>query len=447
MKPTISWSYKASHYGLEVLLLLSGLLLNLVLGACSDSTSTPIVTTTSASTEIKIGVILPLSGPVAALGQDALRGAQLAVAEFNSQIAGKKITLVVKSPDGTGTAATGRAAVRDLVEQSQVDFVIGPFGGDSGLAVRDYAKTHLDKVFIAGADDAQDTTLREPAPNFYRFIPDGVQSMAGLGNYVYQTQGYKRVAILSTDFAGDYSRIAGFMLEFCRAGGIVTKEFWNPLNTSDFSAEFTAIPTDTDAILIDTGGNDGITLFKNYAQSGKQLPLIGTGLSTDPTVLSKVGSLSNILVGVVSSNPFAEENPDPAWQKYLQAYKNKFPDGLPSPSVTAYDFYVGTKAALVALSQINGDLSNNQARFKEALANLKFDGPNGSIQLDSNRQAISINYLRQVDKKPDGTLYNKLIKTIPSVNQTLNLPPDKYLKLGVFGRDNPTCESIRAAGL
>jgi branched-chain amino acid transport system substrate-binding protein len=436
------------RYTLRQLGLVFLLLLGLVLNACGDNTSTPITTTTTpVSTEIKIGIIVPQSGGAAALGQDALRGAQLAVAEFNGQIANEKITLVVKNPDGSGTAATGRAAVRDLVEQSQVDFVIGPFGGDEGIGVRDYAKTRLDKTFISGSDASQDTTLRDPAPNFYRFNPDGVQSMAGVGSYVYQTLGYKRVAIIAADLAGQYTRVGGFVLDFCRAGGTVSKRVWKAFGTTDFSADIAALPTDIDAIFVDTGGADGVIFLKNYAQSGKHLPLISSSLLTDQTILSQAGASSDVLVGTVSSSTLSEGSTDPAWQKYFQAYKSKFPDGLPSPSVTGYAFYLNTKAALLALTQIKGDLSNNQTRFKEALATLKFDSPTGSIQLDGNHQVIINNFLRQVDKKPDGTLYNKLIKTIPGTTQTLNLPAAQYLKLGVFGRDNPTCESIKAAGL
>jgi branched-chain amino acid transport system substrate-binding protein len=44
-----------------------------------------------------------------------------------------------------------------------------------------------------------------------------------------------------------------------------------------------------------------------------------------------------------------------------------------------------------------------------------------------------------VDKQANGTLYNKLVQTVPNVNQTLGIPEDQYLKLGEFNRDNPSC--------
>ena len=101
----------------------------------------------------------------------------MAIAEFGGKIGNKTITLVSESSDAT--PAVARNAARKLIEQDNVDLMIGPLSGDEGLAVRDYAKTQPGKVFLNGSSAAQDTTLRNPAPNFYRFATDGVQWMAG----------------------------------------------------------------------------------------------------------------------------------------------------------------------------------------------------------------------------------------------------------------------------
>ncbi|MBO9352238.1 MAG: ABC transporter substrate-binding protein, partial [Thermomicrobium sp.] len=76
-------------------------------------------------------------------------------------------------------------------------------------------------------------------------------------------------------------------------------------------------------------------------------------------------------------------------------------------------------------------------------AKVEFDGPTGRIKLDKNRQAIANNFVTEVAEGPDGNLYYKLVKVVEGVNQTLGLPEDKYLALGSFTRDNPTCEKIK----
>lgn len=391
----------------------------------------------NSANEIKIGVLTILSGAFAVDGQDAERGVQMAIAEFNGQIAGKKITTVVESTDAT--SAVARSAARKLVQQDNVNLVVGPLSGDEGLAVRDYAKTQPGIVFVNGSSGAEDTTLRNPAPNFFRFSTDGTQWMAGLGTYAYKVQGYRKVAVLAEDYSFPYSQVGGFMTEFCRAGGHVTQKFWVPIGTTDFSSVVSAMPTTIDAIYVDLGGSDSINFLKQYVQFGGKAKLIGGTVTVDQTVLSTKGPLYQRVLGVASAGPIADNNPSPGWQQFVQTYKSMFPNGFPSPSLFAYTYYVNTKALLLALKQVNGDLSNGEANLRSTLNTLQFDTPTGPVKLDSNRQAITTNFVTVVSQKPGGTLYNKLVETVPNVNQTLGLPAGQFLQMGEFNRDNPSC--------
>jgi branched-chain amino acid transport system substrate-binding protein len=408
-------------------------------GGTSPSSAGGLTSGSSAksSNEIKLGVLATLSGPFAVDGQDALRGVKMAIAEFGGKVGGKTITMVSESSDAT--PAVARDAARKLIEQENVDVMVGPLSGDEGLAVRDYAKTQPGKVFLNGSSGAQDTTLRNPAPNFYRFSTDGTQWMAGLGNYAYKTQGYRHVAVLAEDYSFPYSQVGGFMTEFCRAGGHVVKKFWVPIGTTDYSSVVSAMPTNIDAIYVDLGGSDSINFLKQYIQFGGQARLIGGTVTVDQTVLSSKGNLAQRVVGVASAGPIADSNPSPSWQQFVQTYKSMFPDGFPSPSLFAYTYYVNAKAALLGLRQVNGDLSGGEAKLKSALNTLQFDAPAGPVRLDHNRQAIASNFVTVVQKKSDGTLYNKLAQVVPSVNQTLGVPEAQYLQAGEFNRDNPSC--------
>ena len=77
--------------------------------------------------------------------------------------------------------------------------------------------------------------------------------------------------------------------------------------------------------------------------------------------------------------------------------------------------------------------------MRATLASLVLETPTGKVSLDKNRNAIADNFLTEVTANSDGTLYNKLIKVIPQVNQTLGIPEADFLKLGSVGRDNPSC--------
>ena len=120
-----------------------------------------------ADDSIKVGLLATLEGPFTVLGQDSVRGADLAFKEANYMAGGKKIDIIKGSSDASPDSAV--KAARKLVEQDGVAILIGPLSGDEGLAVKDYAKTQPNVTFINGTSAAQDTTLRDPAPNFYRF--------------------------------------------------------------------------------------------------------------------------------------------------------------------------------------------------------------------------------------------------------------------------------------
>jgi branched-chain amino acid transport system substrate-binding protein len=385
-----------------------------------------------ATNELRIGALATLLGPFAAMGEDSMRGVELAIGEFGGQVAGKRIRLVKEGSNAMPEDAYSKA--QTLVEQYKVDFMIGPLSGNEGMAIRDYAKTQPERVFLNGIAGAQDMTLRDPAPNFFSFTTNGVQWMAGLGTYVYETQGYQRVAIVAEDYSYPYSQVGGFMIEFCRVGGTVVEKFWVPLATTDYSAVVANMPDNIDAIYVALGGTDAINFLSQY---GGSHPLIAGSITIDQTVLNTTGALADRLVGTASSGCIADNNPSREWQAFVQAYRAKFPDGLYSPSLFAYGYYVNTKAALLALDSIDGDLANGQVRFKNMLSNLEFVTPTGPVRLDHNRQAIATIFITEVDRNEDGTLYNRLVRLIPYVNNALSMPEDEYLHIGPLTRDNP----------
>ena len=209
---------------------------------------------------IKIGVVATLEGAFKVLGEDAVRGVDMAVAEFGGEIAGKKIEMITASSDAA-KPEVALAAARKLVEKDNVDIVVGPLSGDEGLAIKEYAKTQPEKTFVNGTSGAQDTTLRDPAPNFFRFSLDGAQWMGGLGTYAHDVQGYQRIVTLGEDYSFPHSQAGGFLVEFCRAGGTVDSQFWVPVGTNDYSSIVSAIPADIDAIYVALGGTDAMIQY------------------------------------------------------------------------------------------------------------------------------------------------------------------------------------------
>src|SRR6202049_74792 len=77
-----------------------------------------------AQEKLKIGVIVTLSGPAAALGQQVRDGFALAVKDLGGKMAGRDVEIVVADDELKPDAAVTK--VKGLLERDKVDFVVGP---------------------------------------------------------------------------------------------------------------------------------------------------------------------------------------------------------------------------------------------------------------------------------------------------------------------------------
>ena len=394
-------------------------------------------TALSAAEQIKIGTIATLEGAFTVLGEEGMRGIDMALKKWGNKAGGKDLVIIRTSSDTSPDSAI--RAVKKLVEQDGVDIVVGPLSGSEGLAIKDYAKTQPGVTFINGTSAAQDTTLRDPAPNFYRFTGDGAQWMAGLGDYVYNTKGYKKIVTIGEDYSFPYTMTLGFLNDFCNLGGKVSERFWVPIGNKDYSTIVASIPDDVDAIYVALGGADAVNFLSQYEQAGGDKPLIGGTITVDQSVLGSKGRRKSYIVGTPSAGPIADNWDNAGWKTWQAEYKAQFPDGFPTPSLFAHGYYVSMSAALTALDAVGGDLSDGQAKLRATLATMELDTPTGKVHLDENRQAITDIFLTEVAENADGTLFNKVIKVIPQVNQVMNGDREKFLALGRVGRDVPQC--------
>ena len=415
--------------------------MKIVYGALMGLTLAAGVSLTSiakAADTITIGAFSTLEGAFAVLGKESIRGVEMALHEFNNMAGGKKIKMITGSSDASPASAV--AAARKLVEQDKVDILIGPLSGSEGLAIKDYSKTQMQVTFLNGSSAAQDTTLRDPSENFFRFNPDGAQFVAGLGEYTYKIKGYKSVAIIAEDYSFPYTMVFGFMKDYCKLGGKVPAKFWVPIGTKDYSSIISAIPDDVDALWVGLGGADAVNFLSQYEQAGGELPMVAGTITVDQSVLGSKGRRKSYLIGTPTAAPAADTNTNKEYQDFVALYKKIHPDGFPLPSLFAHEYYISTKAALLALDQVKGDLSDGHKKYRAALSNLKFMTPAGMRSLDKNRQVITDIFLTEVIEGPDGNLVTKLIKRVPQVNQTLGEDMKTFLSYGVVGRDNPSCK-------
>lgn len=144
---------------------------------------------------IKIGVAQPLSGPLAALGQDLLNGVNLAVAELNKggySVDGKVVKLEVVPVDDRADAVTGKTVAQQLVD-SGVVAVIGHL--NSGVSIETapiYAAKDIPQIAIS--TNPKFTQLGFPTT--FRMVANDTLQARAIGSFAATQLGASRYAAL-----------------------------------------------------------------------------------------------------------------------------------------------------------------------------------------------------------------------------------------------------------
>ena len=394
--------------------------------------------------EVRIGVMTVCEGAYGLTSEPSVAGAELPLLSRGAQlvgprstdgvtaatVSGKSAQLVLGCGDQTGETAL--AETRRLVEQADVDVLIGPGYIGEGLAIKEYARARPDITFVA-TSPAQAMTAHDPVPNLFRFLTDGAQLMAGLGAYAYHDLGWRKAVTLADDQSFDYTQVAGFVAEFCALGGTV-EQVWVPSSQPVSATSYARVPRDADGYVL-AGFVLNVLGFVNAVPEVRDHladRAVGGILSSN---LEVIGSQANRFVGVVYGigvpglvGPRSAQQR--AWSQYVKTFTTTFPDyAALAPSVFPIAHTNSMEAVLRALESVNGDLEDGQKSFRAALARIELDAPNGHIRLDDNRQAIGPNYLQQVKKTPAG-LTMRTKATLPDVEQTFNGYFDSSTPLG-----------------
>jgi branched-chain amino acid transport system substrate-binding protein len=288
--------------------------------------------------------------------------------------------------------------------------------------------------------------LRRPAPNVFRFVPDGAQWVAGLGSYAYHELGWRTAATVAENSSGSWPQVAGFIAEFCALGGHIRGRLWTP----PYSPDFALLPPYAAKV---PSGVDGVALFPALYQDTigfareykKRHPDLARRLIIGPgPFIGGIGTLKGtgrLLDGVATgfSSPF--ESTSPAWLAYARGFRTFFPGLSPQPSAPA-DHPIALpcrdamEAALVALERVHGDLSDGERGFMAALSHLVLDSPSGRIRLDSHRQAVGPSYLSRIELDKHGQPVVRTLRVVPDVEQTFG---------GYFSRDTAPPSSVAPA--
>lgn len=237
-----------------------------------------LASTAGARADIVIGLIAPLTGPVAAYGEQVKHGAEVAVEEINKAggINGEKV--VLKLADDAGEPKQGVSAANQLVGEG-IRFVVGPVTSGVAIPASDvFAENGI--LMVTPTATAPDLTNRG-LTNVLRTCGRDDQQAEVAAKYVLANFKDKKVAIINDK--GQYGKgLADAFKKTLNEGG-VTEVFNDALaaGDKDFSALTTRLKADGAEVVYFGGYHpEGGLLARQLADLGiKALIVGGDGLS------------------------------------------------------------------------------------------------------------------------------------------------------------------------
>ena len=379
---------------------------------------------------IKIGFISPLSGAIAQAGKDMYSGCELYWQESGWQIGGRKLEVILE--DNEGLPATAITKARKLVENDKVNMLAGVILSNVAYALVPYVEAQGIPT-IYPINSADDLTQRKRPKWLIRTGFSAGGNMHPFGEYAAKVLGYKKVAIVSLDYAFGWEIAGGFHKSFEDNGGQIIQKIWVPLNVQDYAPYITQIKKDADAVFVVALGRWTLLFAKEYANSVRgRIPLIAGGTYTDEHILPQLGDES---IGVISAHHYSAVLDTPANRRFRAAFEKAY-NRL--PSFYSENCYTGARIIAEAVKAIGGKVED-RAALMAALRKVEItDAPRGPVKMDAYGNPTQNIYIRKVERV-GGKLQNTIIHTYPEVGQFWKYNPEEFLKQPVYSRDFPPC--------
>lgn len=364
---------------------------------------------------IKLGVIGPFTGPLAALGPETVRGLEYYFDGVKWTVAGRKIVPIQE--DTEAKPGVGVAKTRELIEEDKVKAIIGYTSSGVAYAVRDLINERKVPTIITAAA-SRSLTQEDRSPYIFRTSDAGGQEAYPLAKWVVRKLGYKKFILMGSDYAAGHEMLDAFAKGLKEAGGKIIDRIFPPLGTSDFSPYLARIQGErADALFAFFAGSDAIRFVKQYKEVGLKgkLPLVAQGALTVGTLLPSMGEAALGIITARHSSPHFEPSLEKKGTKeFIRGYSAKF--GEPFTSL-AFQSYTAARAFADALKAVHGDIED-QPKFLEALRRVRFETPMGLFRFDENQQVIFNVYIRKV-QKVDGRYTNVAFDVIHNVHQPI----------------------------
>ena len=353
---------------------------------------------------VKIGVILPMTGPSASTGRQIDAAIKLWMAQSGAKAGGKKVEVIVK--DDAGVADTTRRLAQELVVNDKVVALAG-FGltplALASAPIATQSKTPM--VVMAAAT----SSITEASPYIVRTSFTLPQAATGIAEWAAKNK-IRKVVSLVTDYGPGNDAEKFFAHQFQLNGGVVAEKLRTPLRSPDFAPVLQKVrDAAPDALFVFLPSGQGAQFMKQFGERGLDkagIKLIATGDVTDDDQLSDMG---DVALGVVNAHHYSAAHNSAANKKYVADFQamHKF-----RPNFMSVGGYDGMRVIFKALDATKG------AGGEALLAAMKgqvFESPRGPVLIDAQtRDVVQDIYIRKVERV-NGQLFNVEFDTLKAV--------------------------------
>ena len=354
---------------------------------------------------IKIGLILPMTGPFASTGRQVDAAVKLWLAQHGSTVAGRKVEVILK--DDASVADTTRRLAQELVVNDKVAVLAGFGLTPLALATAPVATQSKTPMVVMAAATS---SITEASPYIVRTSFTLPQVTLGIAEWAPKNR-IKKVVTLVTDYGPGIDAEKTFRDRFTLNGGQVLESLRVPLRNPDCAPFLQKVrDAQPDAVFVFVPSGVGAQLMKQFAERGLDkagIRLIATGDVTDDDILNEMG---DVALGVVTSHHYSAAHKSAANQKFVQAFEaaNK---GM-RPNFMAVGGYDGMRVIMEGLKASKG------AGGDALLAAMKgqvFESPRGPVLIDAQtRDIVQDVYIRKVERV-NGQLWNVELETLKAV--------------------------------
>lgn len=317
---------------------------------------------------IKIGVHLPLSGPIAEYGIHCLEGVKLAFANH------PEIRLIIR--DNEGKVENIPIILRELVEEEGIIAVIGPIiSPNAVIAGLEATKFGIPIILPA----ATNTAVTKVSNYLFRTCYTDEQQAKAIANFTYHILGKKEVHII-VDTSNIYSGGLAlyFKSEIEHAGGITHLFEW------DGASDLTETLTNNSTVFLPLYYKSAADIVKKARKEKLNITFIGAdGLDT-PELFK---AMANDTQKLYFSTHYFEGGTTDFTELYKKAYGGE-PNAFSA---------LGFDAARLIISAIEKAKDFTPSQVLHSLLNIEsFQGVTGNFQYNGKRDPIKTIFIVQL---------------------------------------------------